>query len=135
MDIEKKPTSPHIQIYRWNVSSLTSIMHRMTGIALYFSVVFICWYIVYYAYQINTGYEKDCDCLHSEIFKFIFFSAIFAITLSLYYHFLNGIRHLLWDIGKGFDLKTAKRNGYLVIVLSIILTILTIVASLYLRYY
>ena len=134
--MDKRPTSPHIQIYRWNISSLTSIMHRMSGIALYFAVVAICWYIVYYAYQINIDVEHEqCDCWSKVLFKFVFLSAIFIITSALYYHFFNGIRHLFWDIGKGFEINRAKANGYLVIILTIIATIATLAAAFYLRIY
>lgn len=134
--MDKRPTSPHIQIYRWNISSLTSIMHRMSGIALYFAVVAICWYIVYYAYQINIDIEREqCNSCSNGFLKFIFISAIVIITSALYYHFFNGIRHLFWDIGKGFDLDKAKSNGYIVISLAILATIATIVAAFYLRIY
>ena len=62
--INTKPTSPHLQIYRWNISSLTSIMHRLTGVALYFSILAIAWFIVYYTYNIGSISEKEnCECL------------------------------------------------------------------------
>ncbi len=134
--MNKKPTSPHIQIYRWNISSLTSIMHRASGIALYFSVIAICWYIIHYTYQINISNENNsCQCWGEEFFKILFLFAIFIITGALYYHFFNGIRHLFWDIDKGFKLETARLSGYIVIALAIIFTILTIATSFYLRIY
>ena len=58
-----KPTSPHLQIYRWNISSITSIMHRLTGVALYFSILGIAWFIVYYTYNFGSISEKEnCEC-------------------------------------------------------------------------
>jgi succinate dehydrogenase / fumarate reductase cytochrome b subunit len=130
----KRPTSPHLQIYKWNISSLTSIMHRATGVALYLSVVAICWYIVYYAYQINPAESVEtCDCPMQQILNNIFSLAAIAITFSLYYHFCNGIRHLFWDIGFGFEIKDAKRNGYLVILCALAFTVLTIGSALYLK--
>jgi succinate dehydrogenase / fumarate reductase cytochrome b subunit len=130
------PTSPHLQIYRWNISSITSIMHRLTGVALYFSILIIAWFIVYYTYSFGPISEKEnCDCIMTEILKTLFFGAIIAIIFSLYYHFCNGIRHLFWDIGKGFNLKTAKHNGYLVIFLALILTIITISIAVYLKFF
>jgi len=129
-----KPTSPHLQIYRWNISSITSIMHRLTGVTLYFSILIIAWFIVYYTYSYGSISDKEsCDCMITNIFKIIFFGAIIAIVFSLYYHFCNGIRHLFWDIGKGFELKTAKLNGYLSIILATLLTVVTIVITLYLK--
>ena len=129
-----KPTSPHLQIYRWNISSITSIMHRLTGVALYFSILAIAWFIVYYTYNIGSISEKEnCECASMLILNIIFYGAIVAITFSLYYHFFNGIRHLFWDIGKGFELKTAKITGYLSIILATILTVATIITTLYLK--
>ena len=129
-----KPTSPHLQIYRWNISSLTSIMHRLTGVALYFSILAIAWFIVYYTYNFGSISEKEnCECASMAIINAIFYGAIIAITFSLYYHFCNGIRHLFWDIGKGFDLKKAKLNGYLVIIFSLAMTVATIATTVYLK--
>ncbi len=135
MTEKQKPTSPHLQIYRWNISSITSIMHRLTGVILYISVVAICWYIVYYAYQINItqSYDESCDCWMTDILKYIFSIAAIGITFALYYHLCNGIRHLFWDIGKGFEIETARTNGFLVIVLSLILTIITVGTAIYLK--
>lgn len=131
-----RPTSPHLPIYRWSVSSLTSIMHRFTGILLYVSIVAISWYIVYYAYQINIADSSEtCDCPMNAIINNIFALASVGTVFSLYYHFCNGIRHLFWDIGKGFDKNTAKTNGLLIIFLSIIFTSVTIGAVIYLKFY
>ena len=134
--INTKPTSPHLQIYRWNISSLTSIMHRLTGVALYFSILAIAWFIVYYTYNIGSISEKEnCECLTMTIINTLFYGAIIAITFSLYYHFCNGIRHLFWDIGKGFEKETAKTNGFLVIALSLIFTAVTVGTVLYLKFF
>lgn len=131
---QKRPTSPHLQIYRWNISSLTSIMHRATGVLLYFSIVAIVWYVIYYAYQINLATsEEACDCPWRAIFEKVFMLAAIFVTFSLYYHFCNGIRHLFWDIGKGFQIKTARTNGYLVVISALLLTIITVSATIYLK--
>lgn len=129
-----RPTSPHLQIYKWNISSFTSILHRATGVLLYFSVVAICWYIVYYTYKINIAESADtCDCPLNAIINNIFSLAAIGVTFALYYHFFNGIRHLFWDIGKGFEKETARTNGFLVIALAIIFTAVTIGTVLYLK--
>lgn len=132
----KMPTSPHLQIYKWNISSLTSILHRFTGVILYVSIVAIVWYVIYYAYQVNPAESVEtCDCPMKQIMDNIFTLASIGVTFSLYYHFCNGIRHLFWDIGKGFDVKIAKRNGYLVVLASLVLTALTIGSVLYLKFF
>ncbi len=131
---KSRPTSPHLQIYRWNISSLTSIMHRFTGIALYLSVVVICWYIVYYTYQINPAESSEtCDCPMQQILTTIFSLAAIFITFALYYHFCNGVRHLFWDLGKGFEKNTTKKTGYLVILLSLVFTVATVGTAIYLK--
>lgn len=130
MSEKQRPTSPHLQIYKWNISSLTSIMHRLTGVLLYFSILAISWVIVYYAYKLGANdpvveavVKEQCDCPMQKIMRVAFYGAFFAIVFAVFYHFLNGIRHLFWDIGKGFELKTAKRTGYIVMSLAIIITI------------
>jgi len=134
MSQKKRPTSPHIQIYRWNISSFTSIMHRFTGILLYLSITAIVWYLVYYTYQINISESSEtCDCPLKSIIDSIFSLATIGVTFSLYYHFCNGIRHLFWDFGKKFDKETAKTNGFLVITLAAILTSITIGTAIYLQ--
>ena len=134
--IRQMPTSPHMQIYRWNIGSLTSIMHRFTGIMLYFSLVAISWYIVYYTYQIDISQNSNnCDCLRTKIINFIICGASIGLIFSLYFHFCNGIRHLLWNIGKGFEKQQAKFNGYLVLGISVVLTLLTIITVFYFRNY
>ncbi len=121
---QARPLSPHIQIYKPQISSFTSILHRATGIFLYIGVVLICWAIVHYAYQVEILVdgeieEKTCDCS----WKYLVYAAVLMWSFSLYYHMCNGIRHLFWDIGKGFEKKTANRNGILVLIASAMLTI------------
>lgn len=130
-----RPTSPHLQIYRWNLSSLTSIFHRLTGVALFFSVIIISWYIVFFSTQVNIENHETCECLTMTILKNIFTLASIALIFSLHYHFCNGIRHLFWDIGKGFDVKVANRNAKIVIFCALALTALTIGAVIYLKFY
>lgn len=131
-----RPTSPHLQIYRWNISSLTSIMHRATGVVLYLSILLLCWYLTYYTYEINPAESAEaCDCALNAVFANLFSLAAIGVVFSLYYHLCNGIRHLFWDLGKGFELKDAKRNGYLVILSALVLTVATISAATYLKFF
>ncbi len=131
-----KPTSPHLQIYRWNISSLTSIMHRFTGVALYIALIIIAWGVFYYTYNTNQQSAAiHCDCFLTKLIYIVFCGAIISASFCLYYHFCNGIRHLFWDVGKGFKLKTAKNTGYLVILLALFLTILTVSIAVYLKFF
>lgn len=132
MSERKRPLSPHLQIYKPQISSITSITHRLTGVLLYFAIISICWYIVYYAYQVNVGEDLTaCNCLLSIILRYLLYFAAMLVTFALYYHFFNGIRHLFWDIGKGFGKEIATRNGILVIAVSALFTTLTIVFFIY----
>ena len=111
-------------------------MHRLTGILLYISIIIISWYIVYYTYQIGAlESQEQCDCPIKNLMNILFIGAAIVMTFSLYYHFINGIRHLFWDIGKGFNKKRAQTNGLLVIAGAKILTVLTIIAVIYFNYY
>ena len=131
-----KPTSPHLQIYRWNISSITSIMHRITGVVLYIALIIIAWGVFYYTYNTNQqSVAINCDCFFTKLIYVVFCGAIISASFCLYYHFCNGIRHLFWDIGKGFKLKTAKNTGYLVIFLALFLTILTLSIAIYLKFF
>jgi len=128
------PTSPHLQIYRWNISSITSILHRLTGVVLFFSLLIVAWYIVYYAYNTKLLTEQEhCECLTMKLIKCVLMAAVVGVVFSLYYHFCNGIRHLFWDIGKGFELKTAKKTGYLSLLLALLLTAASFAATYYFK--
>ena len=116
----KNPLSPHIQIYRWQVSSLVSISHRITGIVNIFAITVICFW-VFSLLLGETNYEFTKLFLQSIFGKFI----IIALTWSFNFQILSEIRHLAMDFGFGFELKTTKVTGFLVIFGSIILTILS----------
>lgn len=132
MQERKRPTSPHLQIYKPQISSFTSIFHRFTGIILYLSLIAISWFIVYFAYQTDFTETFDqapkCDCV---IYKTVLYGALIFITFALFYHFCNGIRHLFWDIGKGFDKQMAKFNGIIVIISAFLLTAITVALVLF----
>ena len=114
----KSPLSPHIQIYRWHISSLVSISHRITGIINVVVITLIClWASLLLLGESN--YEMINLLLNSSIGKFI----ILSITWSFSFQVLSEIRHLIMDLGYGFELKTTKITGLIVIFGSIILTI------------
>ena len=114
----KSPLSPHIQIYKWHISSLVSISHRITGIINIIGVTFIC----VLASLLSLGesnYEMIYLFLSSQIGKFL----ILGITWSFSFKILSEIRHLIMDLGYGFELKTSKITGLIVICGSIVLTV------------
>ena len=113
------PLSPHIQIYNWHISSLVSISHRITGIINFASLTLICFWVSFLVLG-KDNYELIFIFLNSFIGKFL----ILAIVWSFSFQILSEIRHLFWDYGIGFELKTANITGSLVIVGSFILTLL-----------
>ncbi len=122
MNKKNKPTSPHLQIYKWSIASTTSIMHRLTGVVIYFLLIAACFAIIYfgnYHPKIVADTNETCHCIMMEIKKYIINLAYFGFVFALFYHFINGIRHLCWDfLHIGFDKNIAKRNGILVIALA-----------------
>ena len=114
----KSPLSPHIQIYRWHISSLVSITHRITGIVNIVVITLICLWVSLLLLG-ESKYETISLLLNSLVGKFI----ILAITWSFSFQVLSEIRHLIMDLGYGFELKTTKVTGLIVIVGSLILTI------------
>ncbi len=114
----KPPLSPHIQIYRWHISSLVSITHRITGIINIIGITFICIWSCLLLLSENN-YEMFNLFLKSLFGKFI----VLGITWSFSFQILSEIRHLIMDLGYGFDPKITKITGLVVIFGSLILTI------------
>ena len=114
----KSPLSPHIQIYKWHISSLVSISHRITGIINIIAISFICLLASLLVFG-ESNYEFINLFLSSLIGKFF----ILGLTWSFSFQILSEIRHLIMDLGYGFQLRTTKITGLIVIFGSIILTI------------
>ena len=113
------PLSPHIQIYNWHISSLVSISHRITGIINIFGITFVCFWVVYLLSGASS-YEAINIFFNSFFGKFI----ILGLTWSFSFQVLSEIRHLIMDLGYGFELKTTKITGLVVIFGSIFLTVI-----------
>ena len=113
------PLSPHIQIYRWHISSLVSISHRITGIFNILAITAICLWISSLLLG-EPSYDLTKLFLQSIFGKFI----IISLTWSFSFQILSEIRHLIMDLGYGFELKTSNISGLLVIFGSIFLTII-----------
>ena len=114
----KEPLSPHIQIYRWHISSLVSISHRITGIINIVAITLICLWASLLLLG-ESKYETIESFLNSFVGKFI----ILGLTWSFLFQILSEIRHLIMDFGYGFELQTSKITGLIVIIGSIVLTI------------
>ena len=116
--MEDNPLSPHIQIYIWHVSSLVSISHRITGIINILAITLICIFFIFFSFS-EGSHEFIKLFLQSIIGKFF----ILGITWSFSFQILSEIRHLIMDFGYGFELKTTKITGLIVIFGSFVLTI------------
>ena len=113
------PLSPHIQIYSWNISSLISISHRITGVINILVLTFVCLWISLLLLG-ETNYDYTKFFLQSIFGKF----TILGIIWSFSFQILSEVRHLFWDLGYGFELKTSRITGLIVIFGSIIFTVL-----------
>ena len=116
---KENPLSPHIQIYSWNISSLISISHRIVGVINIQILILVClWISLLLLGEANYEYIKFF--LQSFFGKFLIVGIIWSFTFQI----LSEIRHLFWDFGYGFELKTSKISGLIVIFGSLVLTIL-----------
>ncbi len=114
-----KPLSPHIQIYSWNISSLISISHRITGVINIVALTIICFWIASLLFG-SSIYGIIQNILNSFFGKLL----VLGITWSFSFQILSEIRHLFWDLGYGFEIKTSKISGVIVIFGSFVITIL-----------
>jgi succinate dehydrogenase / fumarate reductase cytochrome b subunit len=114
-----RPLSPHLQIYRWYFTMALSIAHRITGIGLALGLVLLTWWLV----ALASGPEAFATVraiAHSWLGALV----LFGYTLVLFYHMGNGIRHLVWDFGYGFDVEEARRSGVAVLAFAGAMTLL-----------
>jgi len=117
MTSRERPLSPHLQIYRWQWTMLLSIVHRMTGVALAAGTLWLVWWLVAAA----MGPEAFAS---AQAFAAHWFGrlVLLGFTWALFYHLANGIRHLFWDAGRGFELSTGYGSAWLVVLASLALT-------------
>ena len=123
---DPRPLSPHLQIYRWQLTSVLSILHRAAGIVLSAGAILLVWWLVAAASGPET-YEGVANFLGSWIGLLL----LFGWTASLFYHLCNGIRHLVWDTGHALDLKSTYRGGWLVVAASAALTAVAWIAGIW----
>lgn len=121
MDNVQQPLSPHLQIYKPQLTSVLSITHRATGIFLSLGALVLCFWLV--ATAAGAGpYATLMHHLGAWYGRLLVCGTLF----SLYYHLCNGVRHLVWDVGLGFDIHTTYVSGYAVIVVSLVMSVATI---------
>ena len=119
---DKNPLSPHIQIYNWHISSLISISHRITGVINIILITLICFWTALLLLG-DTNYELIQKFFETFFGKFLIMGTVWSFSFQI----LSEIRHLFWDLGLGFELKTSKITGLFVIFGSFILTILVFI--------
>jgi len=116
---EKNPLSPHLQIYRWHLSMILSITHRIIGVVNSVALILICLWTISFLFG-EENYEIIKILFQSFFGKLL----IISLSWSFSFHMLSEIRHLIWDLGYGFDLKISKITGLITIIGSLALTIL-----------
>ena len=118
MPASQRPLSPHLQIYRPQLTSVLSILHRVTGIVIAVGALLLAWWL-WAAASGLAEYQVAHQFFNSLPGKVL----LFVWTLCTFYHLCNGIRHLVWDAGYGFELPAAYRSGKIVLGASVILTV------------
>jgi succinate dehydrogenase / fumarate reductase cytochrome b subunit len=113
-----RPLSPHMSVWRWHVTMFTSIAHRVSGAGLYLAALIAAGWAVALASGPDI-YAAYMALLGSPLGKVV----LFAITLGLFYHLANGVRHLVWDFGYGFGVRTADSSAIVVIAFAITATV------------
>lgn len=113
-----RPLSPHLQVYRPQMTSILSILHRITGVALAIGTLLLIWWLAAAA-----GGADSFATVQAVIGSWIGRLLLFGWSFALFYHLCNGIRHLCWDAGWGFDVTTSRNTGWLVLAGSILLTV------------
>ena len=118
--MSERPLSPHLQVYRWQITSVLSILHRMTGVALAVGALVLAYWLSAASYGAQS-FAQAQGILGSWLGLLLLIGWSFAF----WYHLCNGIRHLAWDIGWGFDLKQVYATGWTVVAASFALTAVT----------
>ena len=125
MQSDRRPLSPDLQIYRPQLTSVLSIPHRLTGVALSAgSPLLVFWLMM------AAAGPQSYAALHGFLASWLGLALMLGWTFSLFYHLCNGIRHLFWDAGYGFELKDAYRSGWIVVAVSLIATLVSWIVGL-----
>ena len=120
----KRPLSPHLQVYKWPVTMGTSILHRVTGVGLAMGTAILAWWLVAASLGPDAYAVFEAAAFH-WFGRFV----LFGFTLALVYHALNGVRHLVWDLGYGFKVETASMSGLIVYGATVVVTLVIWIAA------
>ncbi len=113
-----RPTSPHLSIYKKQISSVLSIFHRLTGVGLFFGLAIAMWWFILLVFsRFDPYYLQIAKCGLVKL-------ALFAISFAGFYHFCTGIRHLVWDTGNWFSIRAINLSGWIAVICSILFTII-----------
>lgn len=121
----RRPLSPHLQVYKPQITSALSIFHRITGVAISVGTILLVWWLVAAATS-DGAFATVSAVVHSWLGHLV----LFGWTAALWFHFCNGIRHLAWDAGYGFELPEVHATGRLVLIATAVLTVLTWIIGL-----
>jgi succinate dehydrogenase / fumarate reductase cytochrome b subunit len=121
MKLVKRPLSPHLQVYKPQLTSVLSITHRGTGVFLSLGALVLTYWLVSLAVseELFNSFHLHTSFWYGKLF-------LIGFVFSLYYHLANGIRHLFWDIGLGLEISTTYKSGYFTIFISAVLTLTTL---------
>ena len=118
----ERPLSPHLQIYRWQMTMVSSILTRITGNGIIVGVLLVVWWLL------AAAVSEHMFALANAVVTSWFGKLVFtASLLGVWYHYLAGLRHLYFDAGHGLDIKTAEMLGWVCVIGSVLLTVLTII--------
>ena len=125
MSPAERPLSPHLQVYRWQLTSVMSILHRFSGVALSLGAILLVWWL---------GAAADGPDPYAGVQRFLGswlgLLLLFGWSVALFYHLCNGVRHLWWDTGYGLELKNVYASGWAVVGATIVLTVIAWIAGL-----
>lgn len=128
MAMSERPLSPHLQIWRWNVTMALSILHRATGVGLGLGALLLAWWLIAAASG-PEAFATAQDFMGSILGRLI----LLGFTAALFFHLCNGVRHLVWDVGYGFEMATAERSAWFVIAATVVLTLVAWIAGYAMR--
>ena len=124
MTTRNRPLSPHLQVYKPQITSILSITHRITGVVLCIGAVLLTYWLM------AATYGPDAFATAQAILgSWLGILVLFGVVFSLWYHLANGIRHLAWDAGWGFEMSQLTTSGYAVLVVAVVLSVVTIIMA------
>jgi succinate dehydrogenase / fumarate reductase cytochrome b subunit len=119
-----RPLSPHIQVYRPQITSILSIVHRITGVALTMGTLLLTWWLVSAAYGPEAF--ETCQAFLGSWFGHL---VLWGFAFATFYHLGNGVRHLAWDFGWGFEMPVLEKSGLVVVGFAVVCTLITLIAA------